>query len=563
MQPPIPLGTMLQKRYRVTKILGQGGFGRTYLAQDTACFDEQCVLKEFTPNDRGKDALKKSKELFQREAQVLYQINHPQIPKFRANFEEQRRLFLVQEYAEGQTVAKTLSERLKASNTFGEAEVVEFLHHMLPVLTHIHNMGIIHRDISPDNIIFRDRDKLPVLIDFGVVKAGVTQLEVSTEIHQGTTVGKAGYAPNEQLQTGEAYANSDLYALAVTVVVMMTGRKPESLIDKSTMNWKWHQWVPTLSPWFAKILNKMLSRVPSNRYQSATEVLQALRSVAELLESTPPTNLGDRTSGVIGQTTGYPNGAATTSNGAGSPPLSHAGRKTTGINPQATSPTKYRNLLANNQNNQERSSLSKLLSTPWGMAVLAGGIVIGVIIVPFFLLFRSMAPQGDIKSPAPAVSNSPSATDSTGAQSPPPSEPVSEVPSTPPVESQTPPPAASPSAAPAIVESLAIAVGTPVEKDAILNPDRPVAYTVSLQPGQQLEIDLTANPTGATMNFLAPNNAPVDFKAQNIVKWEGEVPIAGEYRIELTPPAGSTSTTNCKLKVLVNVPASPAPTASP
>ena len=70
-------------------------------------------------------------------------------------------------------------------------------------------MGIIHRDISPDNIIFRDRDKLPVLIDFGVVKAGVTQLEVSTQIHQGTTVGKAGYAPGEQLQTGEAYANSD------------------------------------------------------------------------------------------------------------------------------------------------------------------------------------------------------------------------------------------------------------------------------------------------------------------------------------------------------------------
>jgi serine/threonine protein kinase len=234
MQPPVQLGTLLQQRYRVTKVLGQGGFGRTYLAQDTGCFDETCVLKEFSPNDRGREALKKSKELFHREAEVLYQINHPQIPKFRANFEEQRRLFLVQEYAEGKTVAKTLSERLKQNHTFTEAEAVEFLQNMLPVLTHIHTMGIIHRDISPDNIIFRDRDRLPVLIDFGVVKAGVTQLEVSTQIHQGTTVGKAGYAPGEQLQTGEAYANSDLYALAVTVVVMMTGRKPESLIDKST-----------------------------------------------------------------------------------------------------------------------------------------------------------------------------------------------------------------------------------------------------------------------------------------------------------------------------------------
>ena len=95
MQPPIPLGTLLQKRYRVTKVLGQGGFGRTYLAQDTGCFDEMCVLKEFSPNDRGRDALKKSKELFHREAQVLYQINHPQIPKFRANFEEQKQLITV------------------------------------------------------------------------------------------------------------------------------------------------------------------------------------------------------------------------------------------------------------------------------------------------------------------------------------------------------------------------------------------------------------------------------------------------------------------------------------
>jgi serine/threonine protein kinase len=84
----------------------------------------------------------------------LYQINHPQIPKFRANFEEQKRLFLVQEYAEGKTVAKSLSDRLKNNQTFKESEAVQFLQDMLPVLTHIHGMGIIHRDISPDNIIF-------------------------------------------------------------------------------------------------------------------------------------------------------------------------------------------------------------------------------------------------------------------------------------------------------------------------------------------------------------------------------------------------------------------------
>jgi serine/threonine-protein kinase len=548
MQPPIPLGTMLQKRYRVTKILGQGGFGRTYLAQDTACFDELCVLKEFTPNDRGKDALKKSKELFRREAEVLYQIDHPQIPKFRANFEEQRRLFLVQEYAEGKTVAKTLSERLKNSQTFSETEAVEFLHQMLPVLNHIHNMGIIHRDISPDNIIFRDRDRLPVLIDFGVVKAGVTQLEVSTEIHQGTTVGKAGYAPNEQLQTGEAYANSDLYALAVTVVVMMTGRKPESLIDKSTMNWKWHQWVPTLSPWFAKILNKMLSRVPSNRYQSANEVAQALRSVSDLVGTSTTANPGDRNGDVV-STTGSKNSSSASNTLDSSPPLARA-RRTTGIN-HNPSGTKHRNLMSsNNAPTHDSNPLTSLLRTPWGMAILAGGIVLAVVIIPFFLILRSMAPGGDIKLPTPQVSNPPSSTNPTGNEPTPLRTATTEA---------TPAPVVNPS--PVTAEALPLEVGQPVEKDSTLNPNQPMAYTVNLQPGQQLSVDLNASPAGATFDLLAPNNVPVDYKAQGILKWEGVVPIAGEYQIQVNPPATATSTTY-RLKVLVSN-STAAPSTSP
>jgi serine/threonine protein kinase len=385
MQPPIPLGTLLQQRYRVTKVLGQGGFGRTYLAQDTGCFDEMCVLKEFSPNDRGRDALKKSKELFHREAQVLYQINHPQIPKFRANFEEQKRLFLVQEYAEGKTVAKSLSDRLKNNKTFNEAEAVEFLLNMLPVLSHIHAMGIIHRDISPDNIIFRDRDRLPVLIDFGVVKAGVTQLEVSTQIHQGTTVGKAGYAPGEQLQTGEAYANSDLYALAVTVVVMMTGRKPESLIDKSTMTWKWHQWVPTLTPWFAKILNKMLSRVPNSRYQSATEVAQALRSVSDFV-GTAAENSGSfqHNSGMLNPATGVRNQTSI--------PLSRVNRSTS-INPN---PSRMSNL------QPQQNPLRGILGTPWGIALGAGVAGIGFMFV-LFAVSRSLTSYGSGNNPPPPI----------------------------------------------------------------------------------------------------------------------------------------------------------------
>jgi serine/threonine protein kinase len=525
MQPPIPLGTLLQQRYRVTKVLGQGGFGRTYLAQDTGCFDEMCVLKEFSPNDRGRDALKKSKELFQREAQVLYQINHPQIPKFRANFEEQKRLFLVQEYAEGKTVAKSLSDRLKSNQTFKEAEAVQFLQDMLPVLTHIHGMGIIHRDISPDNIIFRDRDKLPVLIDFGVVKAGVTQLEVSTQIHQGTTVGKAGYAPGEQLQTGEAYANSDLYALAVTVVVMMTGRKPESLIDKSTMTWKWHQWVPTLTPWFAKILNKMLSRVPNSRYQSATEVLQALRAVSDFVGAAaensgsfiPPAGIARTATGI---------------NNSGSVPLSRVGR-TTSITSSAD-----RNINIQPPQNPLRG----LLNTPWGVGLGAAAATVLFIIIPLFLVSRSITtPTNGTKSLPPTVSTT---TPTPQVAATPPSPTVPAVTPVDPAPSQV---ATTPSSSSA-AETLLVEVDKPTIKEGVLNSSQPIAFRLTPAAGQQLKTTLIGIPSGATMNVLATSPTGVDTVAKGTVNWQGVITTAGEYRIEIVPLAG-VATSNYRLEV--------------
>ena len=555
MQPPIPLGTLLQQRYRVAKVLGQGGFGRTYLAQDTGCFDETCVLKEFSPNDRGRDALKKSKELFHREAQVLYQINHPQIPKFRANFEEQKRLFLVQEYAEGKTVAKTLSDRLKKNTTFTEAEAVDFIKNMLPVLSHIHGMGIIHRDISPDNIIFRDRDKLPVLIDFGVVKAGVTQLEVSTQIHQGTTVGKAGYAPGEQLQTGEAYANSDLYALAVTVVVMMTGRKPESLIDKSTMTWKWHQWVPTLTPWFAKILNKMLSRVPNSRYQSAHDVAQALRSVSDFVgvpatsaEFPPGTFVPPTTNSRM---TNHPERQSATADRS-SIPLSRAKRSTS--NP-VNRHQPVRNLQPAPQN-----PLRGILNTPWGIALGSATAAIVFIILPIFAISRSLTPSGSSTKtpPPPTVSSAPI-------------EPVATIPVQPTAPSPAIQPPASPVTpippAPVAAESLNLELGKPLVKEGTLNSTQPTVLSLNLPVGQQLKAMLTTNPAGATMNILAPNQANVDFNAKNTLNWQGILPLTGEYRIEIISLPGAAPS-NYRLEVTTMVP-SPAvtsvaaPTAAP
>ncbi len=293
MQPPISPGTTLQNRYRVLEPLGKGGFGRTYLCEDQTRFNELCVLKEFIPAaNTPTESLGKARELFQREAQVLYQIHHPQVPRFRASFGEGQQWFLAQDFVAGKTYKTLLEERLSGSQTFSEAEVLHLMLQLLPVLTYLHGQNIIHRDISPDNIILREKDLLPVLIDFGVVKELAQRVEGGEEATpKGTTIGKLGYAPTEQLRTGQAYPNSDLYALAVTAVVLMTGRKPHELLDQATLTWRWIPWLPAVTPQVIQLLQRMLSPAPKNRPQSAQEVLLALNSLQGLAPPPAPPQL--------------------------------------------------------------------------------------------------------------------------------------------------------------------------------------------------------------------------------------------------------------------------------
>ncbi len=273
MQQPILSGSILRDRYIVKHVLGQGGMGRTYMAEDMERFNELCVLKEFIPFSSSPESIKKSKELFQREASILYQVKHPQIPEFRATFEASDRLFLVQDYVEGQTFRDILIERLKHKSVFSEGEVVELLRQVLPILAYLHNRHIIHRDISPENLMLRLSDRLPVLIDFGVVKETATKLLAHS--HLATVVGKLGYAPPEQMQSGRAYPNSDLYALAATIVVLLTGKEPQELFDDISLSWHWMQYAAVSDP-MKQVLNKMLSFKSGDRYSNAQDVLFAL-----------------------------------------------------------------------------------------------------------------------------------------------------------------------------------------------------------------------------------------------------------------------------------------------
>ncbi|BAZ03518.1 serine/threonine-protein kinase [Calothrix sp. NIES-3974] len=286
MQAPISVGHILQNRYKILRILGQGGFGRTYLAEDTRRFNELCAIKELIPVTTETGAWDKARELFQREAAILYQIQHPQVPQFRERFEEDQRLFLVQDYVPGQTYRTLLEERKLQGKTFTEMEVIQIMRLLLPILEHIHGLGIIHRDISPENIILRERDNLPVLIDFGVVKELATKLQAPTQSVNATAVGKLGYAPSEQMQTGRAYASSDLYSLAVTAIVLLTGKEPQELYDETQVAWNWQRYA-SVNPRFAQILNRMLSYIPSDRYQTAAEVIQALAGLSQATPAFP------------------------------------------------------------------------------------------------------------------------------------------------------------------------------------------------------------------------------------------------------------------------------------
>ena len=304
-QPGLTLGD----RYVIVRQIGQGGFGRTYLAEDINRFRELCVLKEFSPQVQTAYVLQKAEELFQREATVLYKLQHPQIPRFREllriNLEDKAYLFLVQDYVEGETYNSLLNSRTQQGLRFTEAEVRQLLQQILPVLEYIHSLGVIHRDISPDNLILRTFDQLPILIDFGGVKQVVAT--VASQYYQPgeavstpapTLLGKIGFAPPEQMQTGMVSPHSDLYALAVTVLVLLTGKQPQELIDTRNLTWQWRREI-SLSPILGQVLDKMLSASPGDRYQSARQVLEALTpppvSYPPTQYPTPP----DTTSGTV------------------------------------------------------------------------------------------------------------------------------------------------------------------------------------------------------------------------------------------------------------------------
>ncbi|MFN6218987.1 MAG: protein kinase domain-containing protein [Aphanizomenon sp.] len=287
---------ILRDRYLPIKLLATGGFGAAFLAidRDTPRM-RQCVVKQFQPSGNlTEEALEKSRILFTQEAGVLEEIGneHQQIPKLFAFFtitvpnlkinKSEQFFYLVQEYISGQT----LEEELAKQGNFSELKILKILREILPVLQFIHDKGIIHRDIKPSNII-RHYDGRLFLLDFGAVKLIANTSSSSTGIYS------LGFAPPEQMQGNQVFPSTDLYALAVTLITLLTGKEANKLFDAYTNQWQWRSQI-SVNPRLAAILDKMLLSAANQRFQSAQEVLEALfpaPSAQTVLPPTQPPNL--------------------------------------------------------------------------------------------------------------------------------------------------------------------------------------------------------------------------------------------------------------------------------
>jgi serine/threonine protein kinase len=252
---------LLGDRYRLLKPIGQGGFGKTFLATDLSePFTSLCVIKQSCPQHQYAD-------LFHQEAFHLLG-KHPQIPALLGVFEQDGHQYLVQEWIDGQN----LEQELATAGSFNEADIWQLLNALLPILQFVHDHQVIHRDIKPANIIRRSIDNQLFLVDFGAATSSNI-----TDPNK-TIIGSAEYAAPEQLR-GKALFASDLYSLGVICIHLLTGISPFNLFDDHENSWVWEDYLTTsVSRFLRQILNKLMQSATRQRYSSAKAVLQDINA---------------------------------------------------------------------------------------------------------------------------------------------------------------------------------------------------------------------------------------------------------------------------------------------
>ncbi|MFM7364728.1 MAG: protein kinase domain-containing protein, partial [Cuspidothrix sp.] len=283
------IGVKLRQRYQISRVLGHGSFGDTYLAQDLDLPNHpQCVVKHLKikpPNTA--ESLPTARRLFAKEAETLQKLgSHNQIPQLFAYFEEKNEFYLVQEFVQGED----LSKEVYPQNKLPENQVKKLLREILEVLNFVHQENIIHRDLKPANIMRRVEDGKIMLIDFGAVKETV-MVNSQGQTTLTVAIGTPGYMPSEQT-AGSPKLASDIYALGMLGIYALTGIQPHQLPkDPTTEEVIWTNRA-NVSKDFAKILTKMVRYHFSERYPNAGEALKALTPASPIpAPPAPPPSL--------------------------------------------------------------------------------------------------------------------------------------------------------------------------------------------------------------------------------------------------------------------------------
>ncbi len=261
-------GDRLQNRYRIVRVLGGGGMGQVYLAEDTRLADKPCAVKELLADPQATpEEQEQAAEQFRREAAILAHLQHPNLPHVYDHFEENGRFYLVMDYIEGETLAQRLQ---RSPGGLPPEEVVGWALQLCEVLEYLHsrNPPVIFRDLKPSNIMLTPEGQVK-LIDFGVARLFDPGKRTDT-----LKMGTAGYAPPEQYAgQGQTTPRSDIYALGVTLHELLTGDDPTAHPFTFTPP---HQLNRAVSPALSAAVMRAVSLDPAARYPSARALRDAL-----------------------------------------------------------------------------------------------------------------------------------------------------------------------------------------------------------------------------------------------------------------------------------------------
>ncbi len=279
--------TILRERYNILELIGQGGMGAVYKAEDLRLSGRMCAIKEVLPVGMAyEDEIKAYREQFFQEASILARLDHPNLPKVSDYFSDEGREYLVMDFVQGMDLREIINEARRKGEFLPEEQVLDWIEQLCNALIYLHSRTppVLHRDIKPSNIKLTPSGHIK-LVDFGLVKLLTTDDSRTVTVVQGR--GTVQYTPLEQYggDTGHTDARSDLYALGATCYHLVTLQPPVDARQRflqpgclplpRTIN-------PTISPALERAILAAMSMHPDERppsVESFHEMLSATHDI--------------------------------------------------------------------------------------------------------------------------------------------------------------------------------------------------------------------------------------------------------------------------------------------